>query len=330
VDALSELLRVIKLDAAIYFNAEMSEPWCLASPAACALAPALSPGASHLIIYHFLREGRAYVETESGQRVDLSPGDIVTFPHGGAHRLGNGIAEPIDVSVALPDVLARGLCPLRFGGGGAETRFICGFLACDLELSQSVLGGLPELVRVNLRDDPSGQWLENSLQFSVTQAAESAAGTGAMLAKLSEVLFAETLRRYVRDLAEGQTGWFAAVRDPLVGQVLTLVHHRPAHPWTLIELARQAGTSRTVLAERFRHYLGVPPMAYLTEWRLRLGARSLASTNHSVARIASEVGYESEASVTRAFKREYGLPPARYRKQHLSQAVASTSSSSPG
>lgn len=130
-----------------------------------------------------------------------------------------------------------------------------------------------------------------------------------MLTKLSEVLFAETLRRYIRDLPEGQTGWFAATRDPMVGKSLTLLHHRHTHPWTLAELAHETGLSRTVLAERFRHFLGEPPMTYLTRWRLRLGARGLISTSHSVAQIAIEAGYESEAAFNRAFKREYGLPP---------------------
>lgn len=204
---------------------------------------------------------------------------------------------------------------MRAGGGGPASRFICGFLACDPQLCQSFLGGLPALIKVNIRDDPSGQWLENSLKFSVLQAANREAGAGAMLAKLSEVVFVETLRRYVRDIPDGQTGWLAGTRDAVVGKALTLLHHRHAHPWTVADLAREAGVSRTVLADRFRHYLGESPMAYLTTWRLRLGARALTSTSRGVAEIASEVGYESEAAFNRAFKREYGLPPARYRKE---------------
>ncbi len=156
-----------------------------------------------------------------------------------------------------------------------SSRFICGYLVCDPQLSEAFLGGLPPLIQVNIRDDPSGQWLENSLKFSVTQAANREAGADAMLTKLSEAVFAETLRRYVRQLPEGQTGWLAGARDAGVGKALTLLHHRPAHPWTVAELARETGLSRTVLSERFRHFLEEPPMAYLTRWRLRLGARAL-------------------------------------------------------
>ena len=326
MDALSEILRVIKLDSAIYFNAEFCEPWCLASPESRTLAPMLAPGAGHVIIYHLLCEGRAFVQLLDGERIALVAGDLVTFPHGDGHMLGSGPpVAAIDAATALPGVLEKGLELLHLGGRGAVSRFICGFLSCDPQLSHAFLAGLPPLIKINIRDDPSGQWLENSLRFSVTQAANREAGADATLTKLSEVVFAETLRRYVRGLPEGQTGWLAGARDEEVGKALTLLHRRHEQRWTVAELARETGLSRTVLSERFRHYLGEPPMAYLTRWRLRLGARALASTSRSVAQIAAEVGYESEAAFNRAFKREYGLPPARYRKDRTSQRAATPS-----
>jgi AraC-like DNA-binding protein len=164
-------------------------------------------------------------------------------------------------------------------------------------------------MKVTIRDDDSGRWLENSLRFSVGEAAAHREGADAMLAKLSEVVFAETLRRYMRTLPPQQTGWMAAARDPEVGKALTLMHHRHGDPWTVAALAQEVGLSRTVLAERFRHFLGVSPMAYLTRWRLQIGARSLTSTSRGVAEIAADVGYESEAAFNRAFKREYSVPP---------------------
>jgi AraC-like DNA-binding protein len=315
MDALSEILRAIRLDSAIYINAELSAPYCLASPDSRLLAPILARGGGHVIIYHLIRDGSAYVETQDGERVVLSPGDVVTFPHGDSHLLGNGDAgQPIDVRVALPGVLERRLELLHVGGGGARSRLICGFLSCDPQLGQTFLGGLPPIVKINIREEPSGQWLENSLEFSVTQAARREAGADAMLAKLSEAVFAETLRRYVRHLPQDQTGWLSGARDPDVGRALTLLHQRYADPWTIAGLAKEIGLSRTVLTERFGHFLGMPPMTYLTRWRLALGARALTTTSRSVAQIAMETGYESEAAFNRAFKREYGLPPARYRK----------------
>ncbi len=323
MDALSEMLRVIRLDSAIYFNAELSEPWCLASPDARTLAPIFTRDAGHVIIYHLLCDGRAYAELQDGERVDILPGDIVTFPHGHGHRLGaGGDVKPTDVAATLPSFLKRGLELLHVGGGGAPCRFVCGFLSCDPQLSRELLGGLPPLLKVNIRDDPSGQWLENSLKFSVAQAASHVAGASAMLTKLSEAVFAETVRRYIGRLPEGQTGWLAGARDGQVGTALTLLHHRPAHPWTVAELARESGASRTVLSDRFRHFMGESPIAYLTRWRLQLGARALTATSRSVSEIACDVGYESEAAFNRAFKREYGLPPARYRKDKAAQRTA--------
>jgi AraC-like DNA-binding protein len=280
------------------------------------MAPALAPGSTNLIIFHLLTEGRAYARLEGGERVTLDAGDIVTFPHGDPHYLGNGEGgRTIDSATALPTFLARGLELVRTGGGGESSRFICGFLSCDPQLSQACLGGLPRLVKVNIREDASGQWLENSLRFSVTEAMAARAGSDAMLAKLSEVVFVETLRLYLRTLPAAEVGWLAGARDPIVGQALALLHGRPAEAWTIAALAQQVGASRSVLAERFRHFLGEPPMTYLTRWRLRLGAQALVSGRQGVAQIAGDVGYESEAAFNRAFKREFGLPPARYRNE---------------
>jgi AraC-like DNA-binding protein len=210
-------------------------------------------------------------------------------------------------------LLARGLELVRVGGGGETSLFVCGFLSCDALLARSFLQGLPPIFKANIREDPSGQWLENSLRFAVDEAVAARPGASTLLAKLSEVVFMGTVRRYVRGLPETETGWLAGVRDPAVGQALFLFHKRPAHPWTMPALAEEVGVSRSVLAERFRHYLRQPPMAYLTKWRLQLGARALTSTNRSVAEIASDVGYETEASFNRAFKRHFHSPPARYR-----------------
>jgi AraC-like DNA-binding protein len=314
MDVLSELLKVVKLDSAIFFNCEFSSPWCYRAPESECAARLLSQRGRHVIIYHLLVRGRAYVHLQDGERVLLDAGDIVTLPHGHAHVLGNGEgASLIDGATALPRLLARGLELVRVGGGGEPSLFVCGFLSCDALLARSFLQGLPPIFKVNIREDPSGQWLENSLRFAVDEAVAARPGASTMLAKLSEVVFMETVRRYVRGLPETETGWLAGARDHAVGQALFLFHQRPAHPWTMTAMAEEVGVWRSVLAERFRHYLRQPPMAYLTKWRLQLGARALTSTNRSVAEIASDVGYETEASFNRAFKRHFQSPPACYR-----------------
>jgi AraC-like DNA-binding protein len=314
MDVLSTVLKTVKLEGAMFYNAEFSAPWGFRSPPSCQVAPYLKSESRHVIIYHLLTHGRAYANVEGGPRVSLSAGDIVVFPHGDAHIMGNGRdVEPRDNARTLQEILAQGLKPARMGGGGEITRFVCGYLVCDLQLSKAFLGGLPPIFKVNIGSDGSGQWLENSIRYAVERAVASQTGSEIVVAKLSEALFVETLRRYVDHLPPGQTGWLAGARDPDVGNALALVHRQPSDPWTIAELARQVGVSRSVLAERFRHFLGVPPMAYLTRWRLQLGAQLLASTSRSVAQIAAEVGYESEPAFNRAFKREFGSPPARFR-----------------
>jgi AraC-like DNA-binding protein/mannose-6-phosphate isomerase-like protein (cupin superfamily) len=323
MDVLSELLKVVKLDSGIFFHCEFSSPWCYRAPDSECAARLLAQSGRHVIVFHLLMRGRAYVHVEGGERTLLTDGDIVALPHGHAHLFGNGEgARPIDGATALPKILGRGLELVKMGGGGEPSLFVCGFLSCDPILAKTLLQALPPLVRVNIRTDPSGQWLENSLRFAVAEAVAAREGASAMLAKLSEVVFMETVRRHVRARPETETGWLAGARDPAVGRVLYLFHQRPAHPWTMPELAKELGVSRSVLAERFRHYVGQPVMAYLTSWRLQLGARSLTSSDRSVAEIASEVGYKTEAAFNRAFKRQFRLPPARYRNRAAGRAQA--------
>ena len=320
MDVLSEVLKAVKLDGAMFYNAEFSAPWCFRSPASRTVAQYLSPSSRHVVIYHLLTEGRGYAHIEEdGPPVPLNAGDIVIFPHGDPHIMGNGPSvKPVDSAQVLQRVLSQGLKVSRLGGGGEITKFICGYMACDPQLSRTFLGGLPPIFKVHIRNDASGQWLENSLRYSVDNADASGPGGETVLAKLSEVLFIETLRRYIAHLPQEQTGWLAGVRDPEVGKALALLHRKPAHPWTIAALASDVGISRSVLAERFRRYLSETPIAYLTRWRLQLGAQMLTSTSSSVAQIAAEVGYESEPSFNRAFKREFGLPPARFRSQSRS------------
>jgi AraC-like DNA-binding protein len=246
----------------------------------------------------------------------LTAGDIVIFPHGDAHVLGIGLPEkPLDAVQMFAKNLTQGFKLARFGGGGEITRFVCGFMVCEPRLSEVFLAGLPKMLKVHIANEPSGEWLENSIRFSVGEATGSNAGSGLVLAKLSEVLFVETLRRYINALPPDQTGWLAGARDPVISQALAFLHSEPADPWTVSNLARRIGLSRTRLAERFRHFLGESPMAYLAQWRLKLGAEILQSTEDSVAEVAAAVGYGSEAAFSRAFKREFDCPPAQFRRK---------------
>jgi AraC-like DNA-binding protein len=317
MDAFSEILGTVAMKGAVFFNAELSAPWGFSAPPSSNLAPFLSPGAPHLVIYHLLVEGSGLVTLEDGSRLRLEAGDVIVLPHGDAHGMFSGEGVGDDESPAIvAQIQARDLKTMHAGGGGQVSRFVCGYMVCDPLLCRPILQSLPPAFKVNLRTDRSGHWLENSILHLVEETASGHAGSEAMLAKLSEALFVDTLRRYIAGLAEQEVGWLAATRDPIVGKSLSLLHGKAQHPWTIAELAKEVGLSRSALVERFTRYLSEPPIAYLIRWRLQLAARALAATSRGVAEIASDVGYESEAAFNRAFKREFGLPPARYRRKH--------------
>jgi AraC-like DNA-binding protein len=315
MDAFSEILSGVKLSGAVFFTAEFSAPWGFSAPASKVLAEKVAPGAAHLVLYHLLIDGDGFVEMEDRQSVVLSPGDVVIFPHGDPHHMssGKGTRPPFPNYGITAKIKARDLSPLRAGGGGAVSKFVCGYMTCDPHLSRPILNGLPAVFKVNVRMDSSGHWLETSIMHLVEEAVSGRVGSEAMLAKLSEALFVDTLRRYVDSLPEQHSGWLAGARDPIVGRSLALLHGRVAHPWTIADLADEVGISRSALVERFSRYLAEPPMTYLTRWRLQLAAESLKKTSRGVADIAADIGYESEAAFSRAFKREFGQPPCQYR-----------------
>jgi AraC-like DNA-binding protein len=324
MDALSETLRVVQLVGAIFINAKFTAPWCYQSPSADTAAPLLEPGAERVVIFHMITEGECFVEMGKESPVRLIAGDAVIFPEGHAHRMTSEPGIPPASGARLHDVLSRRPRQLAYGGGGPTTRLVCGYLACDARLARLLLAGLPPLVRVNVRGSNAGIWLEASVRYALIEARSPRPGGAGVLAKLAEVLFIEVLRLYMNEQGEGRTGWLAGVNDRIVGAVLNCLHKNPAHPWTLEELARAANTSRSVLAERFQDLVGNSPMQYLTQWRMLLAANLLRRSNAPLARVAEKVGYRTDTAFSRAFRREYGLPPVTWRRSQstLTQARA--------
>jgi AraC-like DNA-binding protein len=196
---------------------------------------------------------------------------------------------------------------------------VCGFIGCDLKPFNPLIATLPRLLHLPA-DGRSGP----SEQFATFAAAESAArrpGSEALLERLSEMMFVDAIRRHVEQMPVGTTGWLAGLRDRYVGRALALLHAQPAGPWTIEELSSQVGLSRSALHERFVSLIGQPPMQYLTNWRMQLASRLLLEGRATVARVAADVGYDSEAAFARAFKRLVGMPPAAWRRTHEPDAA---------
>jgi AraC-like DNA-binding protein len=314
MDALSEVFRVVRLAGAIFTQARFSAPWAYHSPRADAVAPILEPGAERMVIFHLITEGECFVEMGEQPPMRLIAGDVVVFPQGDAHFMMSqpGMSPP--PPGRLDSLMKRRPGRIVHGGGGAPTRMVCGYLACDAALGRMVFDGLPGVLKVNVRGSDAGIWLEASVRYALAEARSPRPGGAGVLSKLAEVLFIEVLRLYLGQHDTGRVGWLAGVGDRIVGRALSALHTRPNHAWTLEELARAANTSRSVLAERFQQLVGTSPMQYLTRWRMLLAASLLSRTNASLSSIAEDVGYQTDTAFSRAFRREYGAPPATWRR----------------
>jgi AraC-like DNA-binding protein len=315
MDALSEALASVRMTGAIFYHAECTAPWGFRVPHLQKVAHILAPGTERLVSYHLVTDGKAVVRFPGEADMPVAAGDILIIPHGDAHTVSNGSPSTfLDSGASLGEFLAGNLTTMRLGGGGETTTFVCGYFGCERHADRLFLAGLPLMIKINLRGDPAGEWLENSVRHLVSQAGSTRPGQSVLLSKMAEALFIETIRRYMEALPPEQTGWLAGARDPIVGGALALMHRKPRHHWTVDELAIEVGASRSVLTERFSRFLGEPPLTYLARWRLQLAARMLQTTRETVLQVAAEVGYDSEAAFNRAFKREFGIPPGQFRR----------------
>jgi AraC-like DNA-binding protein len=320
MDALSDVLRLVRLGGAVYLNADLTAPWCVVGEVTAELCAAFLPRAERIVSYHLITEGSCWAQVgdDPASAIRVDAGELLVVPQGEPHLIGSSldlVPAPADQLLssylnAVPGDVMR----LNYGGGGTHTRLICGFLACDETLSNPVLSALPRIFKVDMRNDPQSAWLEASLKRAAVEAAEWRAGSAIVLARISELLFVEAVRRCIETLPADRKGWLTGVGDRFVGRALAMLHAQPAHGWTVDELARKVGLSRSALAQRFTDLLGQPPMQYLARWRLQIAAQELRNGTSTLAFVAERVGYESEAAFNRAFKREFGMPPASWRR----------------
>jgi AraC-like DNA-binding protein len=318
MDALSDVLKTVRLEGAFYLDTEFTAPWCIRGKYGQASVRERLAGTDHILYFHFLIEGSCKVRLADGVDVlDVAVGDLVLFPQDDRHVMGSDLRiTPVETDRLSGTETApgSGLIRIRHGGGGAVTRFVCGYLACNRSLCRPLLEALPRVLRIPMGDGPAPALLRELLQAAVRESSAARPGAGSVLAKLSELMFVEALRRHVESLPPQGSGWLAGVRDVHVGRALALLHGDPGKAWTVDKLARVVALSRSALAERFVALVGESPMQYLTRWRLALAARMLRSGGIAIARVSERSGYESETSFSRAFKREFGMPPAAWRR----------------
>jgi AraC-like DNA-binding protein len=327
-DVLSDVLRSVRLTGAVFFLTEASAPWGMELPDGATLAPGVLPTAQHVVSYHVVVRGSGWGALRGGTPVRLETGDVVVFPHGDPYVLSitRGVSEPPDLAWLLDFFrqMVAGRLPFTVheGGGGSETlSLVCGFLGCDLRPFNPLMAALPRLLHVRGAFGSAGDPLGTLIELTLAEAREPRAGGECVRLRLSELMFVELVRQHLAALPKEETGWLAGLRDPLVGHALALLHERPTRAWTLPRLAREVAASRTTLAERFAHLVGQPPMRYLARWRMQLAATLLAEGTAKISAIAADVGYDSEAAFSRAFKKIVGMAPATWRRRRSRAAT---------
>jgi AraC-like DNA-binding protein len=325
-DPLSDLLRSVHLRGATFYYVSLSNDWVAETPGSRALAEVLMPGAEHVIAYHLMLRGGGWASITGEPPVRLAAGDLLMFPRGDGHTLSSAPGmrarrddndwqvrtrnDPKPIAVTYVDGVLRPEADQPVDEASAVV--VCGFIACDLRPFNPLIEALPRLL--HLPAGGVGAWVGAVLDQAVAESRAHRSGSAAVLERVSQMMFVDAARRYLESLPDNSRGWLAALRDRYVGRAIGLLHERPADPWTVDELGRQVGLSRSALHERFMHLVGQPPMQYLANWRIQRGASLLREGHATVATIAQEVGYDSEAAFARAFKRLVGKPPAAWRR----------------
>lgn len=319
-DLLADALRTIRLSGSVFMNACFRTPFDVVTPRRFDANGPLAH-LQHVSIFHLIASGSCVVEVVGAGPVNVSAGDILLVPFADDHRFWSGEgAEAVRADTLLRSSNLPGMGRINHGGDGEALRMVCGFIESSEFLIAPVFRTLPPLLVDRTGDDKVSALLASTVHQIITLAEETEPGTEIVLGRLMEILFIEVLRRYTTRLPANAKGWFAAVNDPLLSRALQIVHGEPARRWTVDDIAREAGSSRTVLAERFNAVLGQSPIEYITQWRMQLAAERLRNGRDSLAAIAAAIGYESEAAFNRAFKRVTGVTPGRWRDSTAERA----------
>ncbi|HSO22831.1 MAG TPA: AraC family transcriptional regulator [Chondromyces sp.] len=314
----SQVLRSVRLSGGVFFHAEFSAPFCVESPTCGHIADILGLGSRRVVPFHIVKGGSCEARIAGRDPIPLEADDVVVFFHGGTHEVASpGATRRVPIAPLLPPPPYHGrIQDVSHGGGGAVTTMMCGFLHHEPVVFNPLFWGLPEVIAVSGRERDHTRRLHRILQDIEDEARVMRPGSECLMARLTELLFIEVLRTYMARVPDGGSHWLRGIRDPFVSRALQLIHEQPARDWSLAELGREVGRSRSALSERFSEIVGVPPMQYLARWRMQLAAQLLLDSEATVAGVGARVGYGSEAAFNRAFRRVVGMPPAAWRREH--------------
>jgi len=313
MDTLSEVLRSVRLKGGVFLDGRFTTPWSVTAGLTVEEMRAFMPAPEHVCSLHYVIEGRLYCEVEGEPALEVNAGELLLLPRNDSHTLSSAPGqEPHDVHHLVQPTGGGGLHRIAYGGGGATTHVICGYLGNE-ERRNPLISTLPRMLKVSIAEGASRDWVESSVRYGAQQLVQGLLASSTVMARLSELLFVEAVRAYSETRERQDGDWLHGLKDPHVGRALAVMHDRLDHPWTADGLAREVGVSRSVLAERFTATVGESPMRYLTQSRMQLAKELLLQGRRSISQIAVDVGYEAEAAFSRAFKREIGTPPAAWR-----------------
>jgi AraC-like DNA-binding protein len=315
-DPLSQLLGAIRLTGGIFLEARFTAPWCTASQITSQDVEAFLGTPGHIIAYHVVISGRLVCIVDGEPPMEVGAGEVVLLPRNDPHLLASAPGLPaIDAHELIRPGGNGGLPQIDHGGGGEATGIVCGYLTTE-HSPNLLIASLPSLLRLDISKGASRDWVEASVRFAARELVKGKMSSLPMITRLSELLLVEAMRDYAATLDGAKAGWMKGLNDAQIGHALTLIHGRIEAPWTIERLAHEVSMSRSAFNERFTALVGLPPIRYLTQWRLQLAREKLRRGEQSIAQIAHAIGYESEAAFNRAFKRTFGEPPARWRERH--------------
>ncbi|MFN3348695.1 AraC family transcriptional regulator [Pseudorhodoplanes sp.] len=314
MDALSDVLRSVRLTGGVFLDSRFTAPWCVTATLTGAdIRPFLAAMPRQLICYHVVINGRAILSISGEPSIEVCAGEVLLLPGNDGHVLASehGL-EPVPAGSLITMPPNGGLPSIEYGGGGNETQIVCGFLASE-DGYNPLIAALPRTLKLDLREGTSREWIESSVRFAAAELASGRLSSSEVMSRLSETLLVEAVRKYTSTLPENESGWLNGLRDPHVGRALTLIHGNIGKDWSVEDLAREVALSRSAFVDRFTSLVGMPPIRYLTVWRMRTARLNLREKRMSIAQLAHAVGYQSEEAFSRAFKREYGVSPAHWR-----------------
>lgn len=331
MDPLSAVVHSLRVSGTVLFRAELRSPWALAGPPAAELQRVVMPRlrGGPMVLFHVVQTGSCHLSVDGTHR-RLYQGDVAVLAKGESHALSDEPGRhPIPVTEVLPPPGSPVPPVIAYGGKGNETQLLCGCFMLEGVLFEPLMAALPSTIVVSAKEGPSARWLGALLDGTLEEVEAGRAGSNSVLQRLAELFFVDVLRASMAELGDERIGWLAALQDESVGKALQLLHEDPAKRWTVTELAKRVGVSRSGLAAKFTRTLNEPPMRYLARWRIHLGADLLAREDRGVAETAARVGYESEAAFSRAFRRVFGQPPASWLRSTRAE-LPKTSAQDPG